>query len=323
MTKVSPPKPMKAMLYRRYGGPEVLEAAELPVPVPGAGQVLVRVQASSVNPIDWKRGSGAIRLLMPARWPVVPGYDIAGTVEALGPGVTSFQRGDRVHARISDSRGGASAELALAGLDVLTRLPETMSMGEGAALPLAGMTALQGLRDSGGLPLEGATGRVLVLGASGGVGHLALQLAKGAGAHVTAVCSGRNAALVRGLGADAVLDYTQPDAFRGQAPFELVLDCVGADAARWLELVKEGGRYASTVPLPGLLLRQALNPVAKKRVYAVLLKPRAEDLALLDRWFEAGKLRVVIDSRFPLARLGEAWARSITGRAAGKIVIDH
>lgn len=314
---------MKAMLYRRYGGPEVLEAAEIDAPVPGAGQVLVRVEASSVNPIDWKRGSGAIRLLMPARFPLVPGYDIAGTVAAPGPGVTAFRTGDRVHARIGETRGGASAELAVAGLDVVSRLPEKMSMGEGAALPLAGMTALQGLRDAGGLPLEGATGRVLVVGASGGVGHFAVQLAKGAGAHVTGVCSGRNAALVRALGADAVIDYSQPDAFRGQGPFDLVLDCVGADTARWLPLVREGGRYVTTVPMPGVFLRQALNAVSKKKVYPVLLETNAADLALLDRWFEAGKLRVVIDSRFPLSKLGEAWTRSLTGRAAGKIVLDH
>lgn len=313
---------MRAMIFPRYGGPEVLEAAELDLPVPSAGQVLIRVEASSVNPIDWKRASGALRLLMPARLPLVPGYDVAGTVAALGPGVTAFLVGARVHARIGESRGGASAEFALAGLEVVTGLPDGMTMGEGAALPLAGMTALQGLRDAGALPLEGATGRVLVVGASGGVGHVAVQLAKGAGAHVTGVCSARNAELVRGLGAAAVIDYAQPDAFKGQAPFDLVLDCVGADAAKWLPLVREGGRYVSTVPGPSVILRSVLNPLAKKRVVPVLLKSRAADLALLDRWFEAGRLRVVIDSRFPLAKLGEAWARSITGRAAGKIVID-
>lgn len=313
---------MRAMHYTRYGGPEVLEAAELPPPRPGPGQVLIKVEASSVNPIDWKRASGALRLLMPARLPLVPGYDVAGTVAALGAGVSAFQLGARVHARIKESRGGASAELALAGLDVVTRLPDAMSMGEGAALPLAGMTALQGLRDAGGLPLEGARGRVLVVGASGGVGHLAVQLAKGAGAQVTGVCSARNTALVRGLGADEVLDYTRPDAFAGQAPFDLVLDCVGSDPHKWLPLVAERGRYASTVPGPSVLLRRAVNLLTKKGVYPVMLQTNAADLALLDRWSEAGKLRVVIDSRFPLAKLGEAWARSISGRAAGKIVID-
>jgi NADPH:quinone reductase-like Zn-dependent oxidoreductase len=313
---------MRVMLYRRYGGPEVLETADLPVPVPSEGQVLVKVEASSVNPIDWKRGSGALRLLMPATWPLVPGFDVAGTVSALGPGVTTFAVGDRVHARLGDSKGGASAEQAVAGLDVVTRLPAGMSMGEGAALPLAGMTALQGLRDAGALSLTSSTARVLVIGASGGVGHVAVQLAAGAGAQVTGVCSARNVELVRGLGATQVVDYTQPDAFKGVGEFDVVLDCVGSDAAKWLPFVREGGRYVSTVPGPAVLLRSALNVFTGKGVYPVLLKSRAADLAVLDQWFEAGKLKVVIDSRYALAKLGEAWERSRSGRAAGKIVID-
>jgi NADPH:quinone reductase-like Zn-dependent oxidoreductase len=311
------------MLYRRYGGPEVLEAGEVDRPTPAAGQVLVRVEASSVNPIDWKKASGAYKLLMPARFPAVPGFDIAGTVAALGPGVRDFRVGDRVHARIGDSAGRASAEFAVAGLDVVTRMPDAMSMGDAAALPLAGMTALQGLRDVGALPLEGAAARVLVVGASGGVGHFAVQLARGAGAQVTGVCSARNAELVRGLGAGAVIDYAQPGAFRGQSGFDLVLDCVASDPSRWLPLVRDGGRYVSTVPGPAVLLRRAFNAISKKGVYPVLLKSRAVDLALLDAWFEAGRLRIVIDSRFPLAKLGEAWARSLTGRAAGKVVVEH
>ena len=313
---------MRAMVFPRYGGPEVLEPADLELPVPSVDQVLIRVEASSVNPIDWKRASGALRLLMPARLPLVPGYDVAGTVSALGPGVNTFKVGERVHARIGDSRGGACAEFALAGLDVVTRMPDAMTMGDAAALPLAGMTALQGLRDAGALPLEGAKARVMIVGASGGVGHFAVQLAKGMGAHVTGVCSSRNVELVRSLGADEVLDYTKPGVFEGHPAFDLVLDCVGADAPKWLPLVREGGRYASTVPGPSVILRRLINPLSGKGVFPVLLQSRAEDLALLDRWFEAGRLRVVIDSRFPLAKLADAWTKSLTGRSAGKIVID-
>ncbi|HEY0883459.1 MAG TPA: NAD(P)-dependent alcohol dehydrogenase, partial [Archangium sp.] len=320
----SPPRRVKAMRYRRYGAPkDVLEQADVDVPVPGASQVLVKVEASSVNPIDWKRASGVYRLVMPTRFPLVPGFDLAGTVAALGPGVTSFAVGDRVHARVSDQRGEVSAEFALAGLDTITRMPDAMSMVDAAALPLAGMTALQGLRDVGGLSLERSSGRVLIIGASGGVGHFAVQLAKGAGAHVTGVCSARNAELVRSLGADAVVDYSRPDAFTGLEPFELILDCVGGEPGRYLPLVCEGGRYASCVPTPSVILRSAVNVLASKQVRAVMLETNAADLAVLDRWYAAGKLRVVIDSRFPLARLAEAWERSASGRAAGKIVVEH
>lgn len=315
---------MRAMRYRRYGEPkDILELADVDAPVPGPAQLLVKVAASSVNPIDWKRGSGAYRFIMPTRFPLIPGFDLAGTVAALGPGVTGFAVGDRVHARVSDPRGEASAELALAGLDTVTKLPAGMSMNDAAALPLAGLTALQALRDGGAWPLENAKGRVLVIGASGGVGHFALQLAKGSGAHATGVCSARNVELVRSLGADAVIDYTQPDAFAGHAPWDVVLDCVGGEPGRWLPHVAEGGRYVSSVPTPAVMVRAALNVVAKKRVVGVMMKTNAADLALLDRWYEAGKLRVVIDSTFPLPKLAEAWERSRSGRAAGKIVVEH
>jgi NADPH:quinone reductase-like Zn-dependent oxidoreductase len=313
---------MKVMEYRRYGAPrDVLEEAERDVPVPGPSQVLVKVEASSVNPIDWKRASGTYRIVMPTRFPLVPGFDLAGTVAALGPGVTAFALGDRVHARVSDPRGGASAAFAIAGLDTLARMPASMSMVDGAALPLVGLTALQGLRNEGGLSLEKPAGRVMVIGASGGVGHLAVQLAKGA--HVTGVCSTRNVELVRSLGVDAVVDYTRADAFTGLEPFDLILDCVGGEPGRFLPLVREGGRYVSAVPTPSVLLRGAVNALMGKQVRAVMMKTNAADLALLDGWYEEGRLRVVIDSRFPLERLAEAWERSASGRAAGKVVVEH
>jgi NADPH:quinone reductase-like Zn-dependent oxidoreductase len=313
---------MRAIQYSAYGGPEKLTLVDLPRPTPGPGQLLIQVAASSVNPIDWKRASGKMRLIMPVSFPCVPGFDVAGEVVEVGPGVTAFAVGARVHARIGDPKGGASAELAVAGVDVTAPLPAGMDPGEAAGLPLAGMTALQGLRDRAGMPLEGARERVLVVGASGGVGHLAVQIARAAGATVVGVCSGRNAALVTSLGAHEVLDYTQPDPYRGQAPFDIVLDCVGGDPGPWLPLLGAGGRYASTVPTGTTFLRSALNVFTGKKVRAVMLKSHAGDLRILGQQVEAGKLRVVIDRRFKLEDLAAAWERSLTGRAVGKIVID-
>jgi NADPH:quinone reductase-like Zn-dependent oxidoreductase len=312
---------MRAMSYPAYGGPERLTMVDVPRPVPGSGQLLVRVVASSVNPVDWKMASGGLRLVMPVKFPCIPGFDLAGEVIEAGPGVTGFPVGMRVHARITGP-SGASAEYALAGVDVTAPMPAGMNFGEAAALPLAGMTALQGLRDRAGLPMQGARERVLVVGASGGVGHIAVQIARASGATVVGVSSGRNAALVAELGAHEVVDYTLPDPYRGQAPFDVVLDCVGGSPAPWLPLLAPNGRFASTVPGLSVFLRSALNLVAGKKVLPVLLKSNAEDLRTLDALFDAGKLRVVIDRRFQLEDLAEAWTYSKKGRASGKIVVE-
>lgn len=313
---------MRAMIYESYGGPENLELVELPAPSPGKQQLAIRVIAASINPIDWKRAKGQLRFIQPATFPSIPGYDVAGEVLALGPGVTDFAIGARVHARIKESKGGACAEVAIAGVDVTAEIPDGMSFAEAAGLPLAGMTALQGLRDGTKMPLTGATSRILVVGASGGVGHLAVQIAHAAGAFVVGVCSGRNVAMVRELGANEVIDYTAPDPFAGQAPFDIVLDCVGGEAGKWLPRLVAHGRYASCLPSPEVFARGALNVVCAKKVTPVLLSPRAADLRLLDDLVRAKKLKVVIDSRFPLAELQKAWERSISGRAAGKIIVD-
>jgi NADPH:quinone reductase-like Zn-dependent oxidoreductase len=315
---------VRAMMYRSYGGPENLELGEIPRPVPGDDQVLVRVRASSVNPIDWKRANGNLRLIMPACFPVVPGYDIAGEIAELGANAKGFELGQRVHARIGESAGGGSSDYAVAGIDVVTPIPNGMSMGDAAALPLAGMTALQGLRDEAELPVTGvsASTRVLVVGASGGVGHLAVQIARESGATVIGVCSGKNAALVLSLGAHEVIDYTTTAPFEGQAPFDVIFDCVAGDPAPWLPRLTTNGRYASCLPGAAVFLRSALNPMTDRKVRPVLLKSRAADLAFLDRLFETGKLKIVIDSRFGLGELPEAWRRSMSGRAVGKIVID-
>ncbi len=296
---------------------------EREVPVPGPGQVLVRVRATSVNPIDWKQASGKGRPIITASFPgFVPGYDLAGEVESIGPGVTGFTRGQRVHTRLSGRAGGANAEFVLAGLDVLQPMPEKMDFAQAAGLPLAGMTALQGLRDACLLPMHKARQRVLIIGASGGVGHLAVQIARSTGATVVGVCSGRNAELVRRLGASEVVDYTKPDAYAGQAPFEAIYDCVGSDPGKFRTLLTERGRFASCMPGLTVFAHTPLNIVRGKKVLPVMLKPNAVDLGELDGLVTKGALEVVIDSRFPLAELGAAWARSMSGRAAGKVIVD-
>src|SRR5678815_196417 len=151
---------MRAVLYRAYGGPERLEMIDIPRPSPGHGQVLVRVLKSSVNPVDWKIASGKLRLIMPVKLPTVPGFDVAGDIVELGPGVSNFAIGERVHARIATNKGtGSCAEFAVVGTDVLARVPSGMDTGEAAGLPLAGITALQGLRDRAGMSVQGTRER--------------------------------------------------------------------------------------------------------------------------------------------------------------------
>jgi len=311
---------MRAMVLDRYG--DTPHIVDRPTPAPGAGQLLVRVRATSVNPIDWKQASGKLRLFIPAKFPFVPGYDLAGDIVALGAGVTGFSVGMRVHTRLSGGDGGASAELVLAGVDVARPIPAAMDYAEAAGLPLAGMTALQGLRDVLGVPMSGARERVLVVGASGGVGHLAVQIARAAGAHVVGVCSGRNAALVQELGAHEVVDYTQPDAYAGHAPFDAVLDCVGGSPGAFTPRLTATGRFGSCVPGPSVFAWPLWHPFTAQRIRPVMLKPNAADLAVLGTLVHAGALRVVIDQRFPLEDLAGAWARSQTGRAVGKIVLS-
>jgi len=315
---------MRALHYRKYGSPDVLQLVDMPPPSPARGQLLIRVCAASVNPIDWKLGSGKLRMLRPTSFPHVPGFDVAGEVTAVGRDVEGFTVGARVHARLDRGVGAASAEYTLALPSVTSLMPAGMDYATAAGLPLAGMTALQGLRDHGGVPLAGSKQRVLVLGASGGVGHLAVQIARAAGATVVAVSSAKNHALLESLGAHELIDYTRPDPYDSLAPCDVVLDCVGVDPVPWLTPARlnPGGRFACVMPSASTFLRAAGNPFTSRTVHPVLLRSNAADLRVLDGLFAKGQLRVVVDRRFPLESLAAAWERSMSGRAVGKIILD-
>lgn len=311
---------MKAMQYRGYGGPEQIELAERPAPRPAPSQLLVRVAASSVNPVDWKLHSGQYRWIMPVRFPSIPGFDIAGEVVETGAQVTRFQPGERIFA-MSDTRpGGASAEYAVVGEGAAARMPSTLSAEEAAAIPLAGLTALQALRDLGRVA---AGKRVLVIGASGGVGHFAVQIASSLGADVTAVCSGRHADRVRALGANRVIDYTRQSDFSGPRPYDVVLDLVVHQPVRaHLALLARDGIQVSSLPSFGRVLAASLLPLcSKRRVRIARVEPRGEDLDQLRALCDTGRLRPVIDREFRLEELAAAHACSARGTAAGKIAI--
>jgi NADPH:quinone reductase-like Zn-dependent oxidoreductase len=308
------------MQARGYGGPDQLERADAPVPDPTSMQLLVRVMASSVNPVDWKLYSGRYRWLMPVRFPFIPGFDVAGKVIKIGAQVTRFNVGDHVFAMLDTRPGGASAEYAVVGERAAASIPANMSAHDAAALPLAGLTALQALRDLGQVS---AGKHVLVFGASGGVGHFAVQIVKSYEAHVTAVCSGPHIDMVRGLGADHVIDYTKQSDFRSTQPYDIVLDSVVQQPVRVLLPHMAGdGVYVSSLPSLGRIACACLLPVySKRRVRVVRVKPSGDDLDQLRILYEASRLLPIIDRVFPLKELAAAHAYSQQGRTAGKVVI--
>jgi len=311
---------MKSIAFPRYGPPEVLTAMDLPISEPGPGQIRIKVHASTVNPIDWKIRRGSMRFILPMRLPKVPGWDVAGTVDALGVGVTGFAIGDAVMGHMDVRGQGACAEYAVTRAAWVVKKPEALSFEEAAAIPGSGVTALWSVRDLGELK---AGERMLVIGASGGVGTFAVQIGKALGAHVTGVCSSRNTERVLGLGADAVLAYDREPIPEG-ATFDVIFDTV--KAARFRRIARRltpRGRYVATLPDPlGMALAALLWPFGyRKRCRAVMMRPDGGRLADLVAMVRAGTVRPVIDRVFPLADLVEAHRYSETKRARGKIVV--
>lgn len=332
---------MKSIVATTYGGPEVLREVDAPTPAPAEGQVLVRVVASSVNPLDWHELRGTpyvVRIMRGLRAPrpsgQAMGSDVAGVIESVGPGVARFAVGDAVLGFGS----GAWSQLMVVGEAGLVHRPASLSATDAGGVGVAAITALQGLR-RGGLvaPLAWAEGevepmrpRVLIIGASGGVGTFAVQIAKLLGAHVTAVTSTRNLELVARLGADDVIDYTTTEVTRGLPRFDLIFELAGArrvgDLARILTstgaLVACGaprGQWLAPLAAPAVL---ALRSLFSRRTYASFLAKRdTADLQQLAEWLETGALRVVVDDVLPIDRIADAVARSESGHARGKVIV--
>jgi NADPH:quinone reductase-like Zn-dependent oxidoreductase len=314
---------MKAFVYDKYGSPDVLELREAAKPAPNADEVLVKVLAVSVNPADWHSMRGkplfshaTLGWLRPKHR--ILGVDIAGKVEAVGSGVTRFKPGDEVYANLLDHGFGGFAEYASVPVDVMALKPANLSFEEAAAVPMAAVTALQGVGHHGAVqPAQS----VLINGASGGVGTFAVQIAKSYGAEVTGVTSTRNIDLVRSLGADHVVDYTTTDFTRGGRGYDLVLDTVGNRSASDLKrALAAGGKAAVTgFTSVGKLLGVSLR--GGKALAQVQAHVTTKDLELLSELIEAGKVRPQIDRRYPFAEIPAAIAYLEQGRARGKVVV--
>jgi NADPH:quinone reductase-like Zn-dependent oxidoreductase len=311
---------MKAIVYETYGTPEVLEEREIPKPTVGEGDVLVRVRAAAVGAGDWHLLTAdllAVRLYQGLFGPKRPvlGHEAAGVVEAVGAKVTMFAPGDEVFGEAGNA--GAFAEWVSIPERTLAPKPPSLTFEEAAAVPVSGLTALQGLRDKGKIRPQH---KVLVNGASGGVGTYAVQLAKAYGAEVTGVCSAAKMAKVHSLGADHVLDYGATDFTRGDERYDLVLDIVGNRSVRACKgTLRPGGIYVAVAgpPLRGLWIAVA----GGKRAVAYIAKPSRADLDVLTERIEAGDVRPLIDRRYPLAEVPEALRYFGEHRSCGKIVI--
>eukprot|EP00262_Sarcandra_glabra_P018635 TRINITY_DN676_c0_g1_i11.p1 TRINITY_DN676_c0_g1~~TRINITY_DN676_c0_g1_i11.p1 ORF type:complete len:333 (-),score=55.12 TRINITY_DN676_c0_g1_i11:32-1030(-) len=325
-------KVMHAVCYESYGGgPAGIKHVEIPVPTPKKDEVLVKVEAASINPIDWKIQKGVLRPFLPRKFPFVPASDVAGEVVEIGSEVQNFKAGDKIIAVLNVLNGGGFAEYAVALERLTVKRPPEVSAAEGAGLPIAGLTALQALTEAAGLKLDG-TGKeanVLVTAASGGVGHYAVQLAKLGNVHVTATCGARNIDFAKGLGADEVLDYKTTEGAALKSPsgrkYDAVIHCAtGIPWSTFEPNLKENGKVIDITPSPSSLLTFAFKKLtfSKKMYVPLLLIPKGENLEFLVTLVNEGKLKTIVDSRYPLSEAKDAWEKGIEGHATGKIIVE-
>lgn len=318
---------MKAIVYEQYGPPEVLQLREIAKPAPADNEILIKVRAASVNPLDWHFMRGEpwlIHLILGVRKPknIRLGVDVGGVVESVGRNINQFKSGDAVFGGCR----GAFAEYVCTKEDQLALKPASLAFEQAATVPIAAITALQGLRDKGQIkPGQ----RVLVEGASGGVGTFAIQIAKAFGAEVTAVCSTRNLERARSLGADHVIDYTREDFTRNGRRFDLIfaanayhsLFAYRRALRRGGICVKAGGKATLSTMLLESLLSLVLSMVSSKKVCGLLAKINKKDLLKLNELLESGKVVPVIDRRYSLSETAEAIRYLKEGHAQGKVVL--
>jgi NADPH:quinone reductase-like Zn-dependent oxidoreductase len=315
---------MKAFIYEKYGPPETLRIAEVDKPAPNADAVLVKVLAASVNAADWHvlRGKplfsrATLGLLRPKH--KILGVDVAGQVEAAGSDVTGFRPGDEVYANLLDHGYGGFAEYAAVPVGVLSLKPAKLSFEEAAAVPMAAVTALQGLGRHGELQ---PNQKVLINGATGGVGSFAVQLAKAYGAEVTAVTSTRNLDLVRSLGADHVVDYTTTDFTRSGQGYDLILDTVGNRSVADLKRALAEGGKAAVTGFTSVAKLLAVSLRGGKDIAQVQAHVTTDDLERLSKLIEASKVRPEIDRRYRFTDIPAAIAYVEQGHARAKVVIE-
>lgn len=307
---------MKAVRIYAYGGQDQLTVEDAPVPQPGDNDVLVRVVATSVNPVDWKIREGYLKEMLPYHFPIILGWDVSGVVESVGKAVTQFKPGDAVYSRPDILRAGTYAEYISIDANEVAFKPATISHSSAASLPLAGITAWDVLIKAAGIKNGD---RVLIHAASGGVGSLAVQLAKARGAYVIATTSAKNSALVKSLGADEIIDYRTQSFEKMVTDVDIVFDSLGGEIQQksW-QVLKPNGILVSIVNPPS----KEQAAVHNARSAFVFIQPDAAVLAELATLVDVGKIRPIIGAEFALADIAKAHVLSESRRAVGKIVVQ-
>jgi len=331
---------MRAYVLEHFGGPEGARLIDVPSPAPRPRDILVDVRAAGLNPVDFKFRQGKLRAILRPKLPFVLGNEFAGEVVAAGSDVTRFRVGDRVFARVAKDRAGAFAEQACVDEVHAAHMPRDLDFATAAAVPLAGLTALQALRDELGVkPGQ----NVFISGGAGGVGTFAIQIAKSLGAHVTTTASRRGEALVRSLGCDEVIDYTSQNVSNAGRRFDAGFDLIGGKTLEQMfEIMKPGTKVVSVAALPEP--QTAIKDLAGGRALAAMfwivsygirsrarragisyrylfMHPDGSELAQLAELIEQGRLKVVVDKTYPFAEISEALAYVERGRAKGKVVV--
>jgi NADPH:quinone reductase-like Zn-dependent oxidoreductase len=332
---------MRALVLTRYGGPDTMELRDMPRPSPGPGEVLIQVYAAGLNPIDFKLRQGMLRVIHRYPLPIIAGSELSGVVVAMGAGVTRLAEGDRVFTRVEKQRLGAFAEFAVVRAELVAHMPSSVEFTTAAGVPLAGLTALQALRDE----LRVTSGQnIFISGGAGGVGTFAIQLGKWLGAHIATTASARGEKLVRTLGADIVVDYTHEPFDQVLGGYDGALDLIGGDTlVKTFGVVKRGAKVVSIagVPEPQTARKdlQAGPPLAalfwaaswhirrQARKHGVayrylFMHPSGPNLAELATLIEQHQLQILIDRIFPFAHIADAFAYLEQGRAKGKVVVQ-
>lgn len=312
---------MKAAYLISYGQPDSLQYGEMPEPVLQENSLLVEVKAVSVNPVDWKVRKGVLKFIQGSKFPRIIGADFAGIVKESAPGKPGFKAGDRVYGAIPafNTKPGALAEVAIADQKDVRLMPDWLSFEEAASLPIAALTATNGLRRCG--VTKDMT--VLVNGATGGVGHFGVQAAKAQGAHVTATCSEENTALASELGADQVFQYSGENMIPEGTQFDAILDAWGKMERKKIpQLLKPGGVYASPLLIPWTKIQALIARIRYGRKFTSSnMRKRPEDYNELETMMEQKKLKPVIENVFPLSQSSEAFNKAEYGKPRGKVII--